>query len=163
MDCTRSRYPFVGPCKIESFVSYDHDMSSHQADILDSRYRPPKNEAEPRFAPIGMDVDDKDVAHTTRMKHFRLSDEEAVCKYLYDQLLMLQQQAGKRIAKAWIKAICPKKQARYPYKTKQQKEGHETDAPIRIPEWWPIDLCQFTEPDHLDKKCKSANTCYVVY
>jgi hypothetical protein len=101
-----------------------------------------------------MDVHSEDVAQTTTLKCFRLSDEEAVCRYLHDKLLLLQQQAGKRIAKLWIKGICPKKQARYPYRSKQQKDSQDTD-PL-LPEWWPIDLCKFTEPDHVDKDCKFA-------
>jgi hypothetical protein len=127
-------------------------MSTHQAEILDLRYRPPKNELGPQFVPSGTGVECQDVAATTSMNCFRLSDEKAVCEYLHDRLLLLQQQAGKRIAKLWIKGICPKKQARYPYRSKQQRQSKETD-PL-VPEWWPIDLCSFTEPDHVDKKCK---------
>jgi hypothetical protein len=152
MDSTRSRYSFVAPCKMESFQPFDHRMSVRQDEILDLRYRSPKNSLEPQFPPTGRDVDSGDIAQTTTLKSFRLSDEEAVCRYLQDRLLLLQQQAGKRIAKLWIKGICPKKQARYPYRSKQRKDSQDTD-PL-LPEWWPIDLCKFTEPDHVDKDCK---------
>ena len=84
-----------------------------------------------------------------RWDTIRLSDTESVRVALWDRLLLLQQQVLKRIAKAWIKALCPKKQARYPYRSKQQREepGVEPD----IPEWWNIDVCAHIEPDHVDK------------
>lgn len=79
---------------------------------------------------------------------FRIDDEEKVKAYLFSRLVHLQQQADKRIAKAWIKGICPKKQARYPYQNNSRKNGGRH----AVPEWWPTDVCLFKEPDHIGKE-----------
>lgn len=50
----------------------------------------------------------------------------------------LSQNVGKAIAKEWIKTICPRKQALYPYRYNE------------IPDWWPKSV-PHVEPDHLDK------------
>lgn len=50
----------------------------------------------------------------------------------------LQQKATKRIAKAWIKVIEPKKQTRFPYNKGEASK----------PSWWPRGL-RHKEPDHL--------------
>lgn len=91
--------------------------------------------------------------HCTIMRSFKISNEEMVKRYLYDKFMLLQQQANKRIAKAWIKGICPKKQARFPYQNKQRKQTLGLNA--EVPEWWPIEVSPFTEPDHINKDGKS--------
>ncbi|CAH6720252.1 hypothetical protein CLIB1444_03S07778 [[Candida] jaroonii] len=60
--------------------------------------------------------------------------------YHYSQLFLLSTQVVcKALAKDWIKAICPQKQARYPYKFPE------------LPPWWPKDV-PHVEPDHLSKE-----------
>lgn len=71
----------------------------------------------------------------------------------------MQQLAVKRIAKAWIKGICPKKQATFPYhKKRREREGldHLNDFSGYIPGWWPdTSVCRFVEPDHIKRDGKS--------
>lgn len=80
---------------------------------------------------------------------FRVDNEQDVGNTLLSCLYYLQQQVLKRIAKVWIKGICPRKQAKYPYRNKRgEEEGRER----AIPPWWPSqDDCTFKEPDHVDK------------
>lgn len=90
----------------------------------------------------------------TQMCSFRLCEYEKVESYLRDRLLLMQQQALKRIAKAWIKGICPKKQAKFPY---QNKRLEKKSLP-EVPAWWPIDQCQYVEPDHIEKKGEQSKS-----
>ena len=86
------------------------------------------------------------------MKSFRIDSELDVTGYMESRLKRLQQLAGKKIAKAWIKGICPKKQARFPYQNKQRHA--ETGELPRIPGWWPQEsgICRFIEPDHIRRE-----------
>ncbi|CZT17899.1 uncharacterized protein RCC_03736 [Ramularia collo-cygni] len=83
------------------------------------------------------------------MKSFRIDSKADVTAYLESRLKRLQQLAVKKIAKAWIKGICPKKQANFPYRNKQR--GNEVP---RIPGWWPQEqgVCRFLEPDHIKRE-----------
>ena len=105
-------------------------------------------------ADIAYAGDDDQIVPDKKMRAFRICEEHKVKSYLNRRLSKLQQQANKRIAKAWVKAICPKKQARFPYQNKLRLI--ETGDPPRVPEWWPIQDCPFTEPDHIDKNRKEA-------
>jgi hypothetical protein len=82
-------------------------------------------------------------------------------RFLIDRFQTMQQLAVKRIAKAWIKGICPKKQAFFPYhKKKREREGLGHAAGC-IPGWWPdTKVCRFVEPDHIKRDGKShRNAC----
>lgn len=72
--------------------------------------------------------------------------------FLASKLRRMQQLAVKRIAKAWIKGICPKKQSIFPYhKKKREREGRD-HASSDIPGWWPpVSECRFVEPDHIKR------------
>lgn len=79
------------------------------------------------------------------MLSIRLDNEVAIVEFLASRLKAMQQVVDKKIAKAWIKGICPKKQARFPYSNK-------TKACRRLPAWWPsTDDCPFVEPDHIKR------------
>ena len=83
---------------------------------------------------------------------FEITDEARVVEILRECLAALQQNALKKVAKAWIKAICPRKQARFPYRNEKRiREGGDVEVPL----WWPIKTCKFTEPDHILKESKS--------
>lgn len=73
-------------------------------------------------------------------------------RLLASKLRRMQQLAVKRIAKAWIKGICPKKQSIFPYhKKKREREGRD-HASSDIPGWWPpVSECRFVEPDHIKR------------
>lgn len=91
---------------------------------------------------------------------FRIDEESKVVAFLYSRFLQIQQSTGKTIAKAWIKAICPKKQANYPYvdsnpRPDQQRVRKAYDGPPRIPIFWPdTEKCRHKEPDHTNKNGK---------
>ncbi|KAI7636994.1 hypothetical protein KC322_g21545, partial [Hortaea werneckii] len=70
----------------------------------------------------------------TNMECFNVSDEERVKKFLLGRISKLHQLSNKKVAKAWIKGICPKKQAHFPYQNKQREEqGYFPE----VPGWWP--------------------------
>jgi hypothetical protein len=114
------------------------------------------------------DFDDMEPAHgstfarsqsgatsTDRFQSLMICEGEKVEHFLIDRFQTMQQLAVKRIAKAWIKGICPKKQAFFPYhKKKREREGLEF-PPGSIPGWWPdTKLCRFVEPDHIRRDGK---------
>ncbi|KAK6002477.1 hypothetical protein QM012_001227 [Aureobasidium pullulans] len=88
-----------------------------------------------------------------------IANEDEVVHFLKMRFTQIQQLATKVIAKAWIKAICPKKQANFPYvdsnprpdqNQKRRRPRHE-GAP-RVPLFWPdVELCRHKEPDHTRK------------
>jgi hypothetical protein len=59
----------------------------------------------------------------------------------------MQQIPCKMIAKHWIKAIEPKKQANHPY-----NGGAIKDSNLTRPVWWPPEGCPHKEPDHIKKE-----------
>ncbi|QIW99585.1 hypothetical protein AMS68_005103 [Peltaster fructicola] len=94
------------------------------------------------------DSEDEKVSTPVTTRSFRIDEKDKVEEFLISRLGKMQQTAVKRLAKAWIKAICPKKQAKFPY--------HDA---TEIPKWWPDpDECPFREPDHI-KKEKRLNLC----
>jgi hypothetical protein len=103
--------------------------------------------------PIDSD-DDLVQPPTDRVERFRIDDKDKVEEYLRDKLKDMQQLAVKRIAKAWIKGICPKKQAKFPYQNKKRERAEHPEAG-EVPEWWPsLDVCRFVEPDHIKRSGK---------
>lgn len=93
-----------------------------------------------------------------RMRTFRLDETETVRSFLSSRLKRMQQLVDKKIAKAWIKGICPKKQAKFPYQNKSRKQ--DDCHPQEVPGWWPpLSDCRFIEPDHIKRDGKSSGTC----
>ncbi|KAI0390253.1 hypothetical protein F5Y17DRAFT_471974 [Xylariaceae sp. FL0594] len=80
-----------------------------------------------------------------------IGDDKAVYAFYDERLRLCQQSACKTIAKAWVKALEPRKQSKYPY----------TRGLDSAPEWWPrtyvksgtdvIQKMRHREPDHLSK------------
>ena len=104
-----------------------------------------------------VEAETESVPKSTQMSRFQINEEDKVKQYLTEKLILLQQQTDKRIAKAWIKGICPNKQAKFPYQNKQRMEATGL-GPVR-PEWWPpIDVCPFVEPDHIAKESKHMSS-----
>ena len=95
------------------------------------------------------DGDWEPLAAPLRMKSFFFYEDHKVEKFLLYKIERLQQMANKRIAKAWIKGICPRKQAKFPYSNKAR--GEKQNLPPLIPGWWPAHGCPFIEPDHITK------------
>lgn len=88
-----------------------------------------------------------------------IANEDEVIHFLKMRFTQIQQLATKVIAKAWIKAICPKKQANFPYvdsnprpDQSQKRRRPRHDGAPRIPLFWPdVELCRHKEPDHTRK------------
>jgi len=101
--------------------------------------------------------DDAPGPKVTRMESFKMNETDKVKAYLTSCIEQLQQLSDKRISKAWIKAICPRKQANFPYQTKK-REANPKDE-IKVPGWWPnTDVCPFKEPDHVKKHREFIDT-----
>lgn len=93
-------------------------------------------------------------ARPIRKQTLLISDPAAVKRFFESRINDMQQLAAKKIAKAWIKGICPRKQALFPYQDNNRKKA--SDAP-NVPEWWPsVADCPFREPDHIKKEGKSS-------
>lgn len=96
---------------------------------------------------------------------FRADNRDMIEAFLYTRFMQIQQSSAKVIAKAWIKAICPKKQAHYPYVDCNPRPDQPRRRPMhagapRVPSFWPdLKLCRHKEPDHLDKNGELSLTC----
>lgn len=100
-------------------------------------------------APVVIESDDT-VIERVQAYRLRIDDQQGITEFIRDRLILMQQQTDKKIAKAWIKGICPKKQAKYPYQNNQKKKNGQ--QPV-VPKWWPsVEQCPFQEPDHIDRE-----------
>lgn len=94
--------------------------------------------------------DDDDVPMTVSSRRgIKVGDSEAVWSFYEQRFKNCQQTACKLIAKAWVKAVEPKKQSTHPY----------TGSDEKAPDWWPKpwgptkdDKVRHKEPDHLYKR-----------
>jgi len=96
---------------------------------------------------------------SARAQFLLISDSSKVEDFLARALRTMQQLAVKKIAKAWIKGICPRKQAVFPYHHKKKKNtrGEGLVDASNNPGWWPdVSLCSFVEPDHIKRDGKST-------
>ncbi|KAJ6444795.1 kinesin [Purpureocillium lavendulum] len=95
-------------------------------------------------------VNDDDVPMTVSSRRgIKVGDSEAVWNFYEQRFKNCQQTACKLIAKAWVKAVEPKKQSTHPY----------TGSDEKAPDWWPKpwgptkdDKVRHKEPDHLYKR-----------
>jgi hypothetical protein len=98
-------------------------------------------------------------SHGNMQITLHIANQDEVVHFLKMRFTQIQQLATKVIAKAWIKAICPKKQANFPYvdsnpraDQSQKRRRPRRDGPPRIPLFWPdVELCRHKEPDHTRK------------
>ncbi|KAG6140722.1 hypothetical protein E4U12_005959 [Claviceps purpurea] len=93
--------------------------------------------------------DDEPPIDVTPRRRIKLSDNDALWTFYEQRFKNCQQTACKLIAKAWVKAVEPKKQSTHPY----------TGSDEKAPEWWPKpwgttkeDKVRHKEPDHLYKR-----------
>ena len=84
-----------------------------------------------------------------RKRPLKIGDSDLVWNFYQQRFRNCQQSACKLIAKAWVKAVEPKKQSNHPYTGKDEK----------APDWWPKpwgpskdEKVRHKEPDHLYKK-----------
>ncbi|MCJ1391568.1 hypothetical protein MMC18_004432 [Xylographa bjoerkii] len=82
-----------------------------------------------------------------------LSDEETLKRFYTTRFIQMQQIACKRISKAWIKVVQPRKQAHYPYNGGKMAAaaGNPGNGDLTKPDWWPQVGCRHKEPDHIGK------------
>jgi hypothetical protein len=93
----------------------------------------------------------------------KIGDDEAVYAFYDQRFRSCQQAACKIIAKAWVKAVEPKKQSTHPY-----TRGDETR-----PDWWPktfskvrsdvVEELRHKEPDHLGKDGKWCDYRFILF
>ncbi|KAH7349424.1 hypothetical protein B0T11DRAFT_301665 [Plectosphaerella cucumerina] len=119
-------------------------------------FRPRKRN---RFRRPGNDEDDVPAVTTGDRTGLQIGDKEAVWKFYDQRFRNCQQTACKLIAKAWVKAIEPKKQTHHPYTGKEAK----------APSWWPTpwgstkeDKVRHKEPDHLYKRERVYLLCHIL-
>lgn len=94
--------------------------------------------------------EDEDTPMTvTSRRGIKIGDSDAVWSFYEQRFKNCQQTACKLIAKAWVKAVEPKKQSTHPY----------TGSDEKAPDWWPKpwgptkdDKVRHKEPDHLYKR-----------
>ncbi|TQV92621.1 kinesin [Cordyceps javanica] len=94
--------------------------------------------------------EDEDTQMTVSSRRgIRVGDSDAVWGFYEQRFKNCQQTACKLIAKAWVKAVEPKKQSTHPY----------TGSDEKAPDWWPKpwgptkdDKVRHKEPDHLYKR-----------
>jgi len=92
-----------------------------------------------------------------KLQSLKICESSKVEDFLARALRTMQQLAVKRIAKAWIKGICPRKQAVFPYHKKSKESGERSHDSANNPGWWPDEsLCTFVEPDHIKRDGKST-------
>ncbi|KAJ3490706.1 hypothetical protein NLG97_g5726 [Lecanicillium saksenae] len=94
--------------------------------------------------------EDEDTPMTVSSRRgIKIGDSDAVWTFYEQRFKNCQQTACKLIAKAWVKAVEPKKQSTHPY----------TGSDEKAPDWWPKpwgptkdDKVRHKEPDHLYKR-----------
>ncbi|KAI1143995.1 hypothetical protein F5Y05DRAFT_13857 [Hypoxylon sp. FL0543] len=93
--------------------------------------------------------DEPAVSSSSSKKGIMIRDDKAIWQFYEERFKGIQQSACKLIAKAWVKAVEPKKQSTHPY----------TGADEKAPDWWPKpwgpgkeNRVRHKEPDHLYKR-----------
>ncbi|KAI2615444.1 hypothetical protein GGR54DRAFT_612544 [Hypoxylon sp. NC1633] len=93
--------------------------------------------------------DEPTVSSTPSKRGITIGDDKAVWAFYEERFKSIQQNACKLIAKAWVKAVEPKKQSTHPY----------TGSDEKAPNWWPKpwgpakeQRVRHKEPDHLYKR-----------
>lgn len=79
-----------------------------------------------------------------------LANTQEVIKYYESAFDYFLQLNCRVVAKAFIKAIEPKKKSKYPYNGKKPR-SRPYDPEKNKPKWWPSDV-NHKEPDHLFKE-----------
>jgi hypothetical protein len=120
--------------------------------LYKARKRPRGHHSYPR--PANDDDEPPPVIVTANKKGIRVGNSEEIWAFYEQRFKNCQQTACKLIAKAWVKAVEPKKQSNHPY----------TGSDEKAPDWWPKpwgptkdDKVRHKEPDHLYKRGKCGN------
>ncbi|KAK8048374.1 hypothetical protein PG994_010104, partial [Apiospora phragmitis] len=132
-------------CMIEDNTSYSQNFDGFEdANQLKARKRPRGG-----MLRQAADFGDESLQPTLSTRAISVSDEKELWDFYEQRFKDCQQTACKLIAKAWIKAVEPKKQSTHPY----------TGSDEKAPDWWPQpwgsgkeDRVRHKEPDHLYKR-----------
>jgi hypothetical protein len=85
------------------------------------------------------------------LQYIKIQSRDKILAYYNSAFHALLQTNCRLIAKAFIKAVEPKKQSRYPYNGGKKGPNGETGDPEKSkPSWWPAGVTH-REPDHLKK------------
>ncbi|KAK3940372.1 hypothetical protein QBC46DRAFT_126982 [Diplogelasinospora grovesii] len=103
--------------------------------------------------------DDEPPVTVSTKKGMKIGNADDVWEFYSQRFRNCQQTACKLIAKAWVKAVEPKKQSNHPY----------TGSDEKAPDWWPKpwgttrdDKVRHKEPDHLYKKERVHLLCHIL-
>jgi hypothetical protein len=104
--------------------------------------------------------------HDLKIEPLDSSSQGEVVLLLKMEFEKIRANTTKVIAKAWIKAICPRKQAKFPYvgsnpraNQSQKRRRPHHDGSLEIPKFWPdVESCRHKEPDHILKTGESIQT-----
>lgn len=127
------------------------DRRQIKADTFEDEPFQYKTRKRPRAHVYRRDLDDDDApaSSTSARKPIKIGDADALWQFYDQRFRNCQQTACKLIAKAWVKAVEPKKQSNHPY----------TGSDEKAPDWWPKpwgtsrdEKVRHKEPDHLYKK-----------
>ena len=119
-------------------------MSDHRSDINPQKGRKRARALQPM-------VDDEDVVipMSKTKRGIKVGSSAEIWQFYEQRFKNCQQTACKLMAKAWVKAVEPKKQSNHPY----------TGSDEKAPDWWPKpwgptkdDRVRHKEPDHLYKR-----------
>lgn len=105
------------------------------------------------FPPAEYDqVEDDFAGEDSRTVPIEIGDDKKLNQYYEDAFHTLQQIICRHIAKAYVKAIEPRKQVKHPYNGgRPSAPGEKPDPEKTKPSWWPANV-RHREPDHLRKK-----------
>jgi len=141
----RPRSPTMPSPRLNFRNTHNNDHNSASAGF--AHIRPNRSSIPPALESPGKIVKRKRPSKTgTELSGYgelNLTDTAKLNEYYENRFNQLQQLNCKEIAKAWIKAVEPKKQSQYPYNSKHSNKG-------KRPPWWP-NHCAYIEPDHLKK------------
>ena len=103
--------------------------------------------------------ENRDLDLQEKPKTINFEQTDTLHGWYKEQLWHMQQVPLKKICKAWIKKIHPKKSGKYPYNGGRRArvlklQGNERGDLTR-PRWWPMEV-PHKEPDHLDQWSKQS-------
>ncbi|KAI0146011.1 hypothetical protein F4776DRAFT_660882 [Hypoxylon sp. NC0597] len=147
-DSDMNRYPLDSTRRWAQDRRYGQPMSLASFED-DGNYKARKRpRASVRREPDNFE-DEPAASSSSSKKGITINDDKAIWQFYEDRFKGIQQSACKLIAKAWVKAVEPKKQSTHPY----------TGADEKAPDWWPKPWgpgkehrVRHKEPDHLYKR-----------
>ncbi|RCI16677.1 hypothetical protein L249_2962 [Ophiocordyceps polyrhachis-furcata BCC 54312] len=130
-------------------LSRSRGLDKRRSSVFDDWGSPPRQGRKRQRARHPVAEEDEITMTMSSRRGIKVGDSEAVWSFYEQRFKNCQQTACKLIAKAWVKAVEPKKQSTHPY----------TGSDEKAPDWWPKpwgptkdDKVRHKEPDHLYKR-----------